>query len=53
MSSSSNNPLGINSSMGKIAFYPYFYVKNLVGWIAFAIFFFYFRFLCTQCFGAS
>jgi hypothetical protein len=23
----------------KIAFYPYFYVKDLVGWVAFAIFF--------------
>lgn len=35
----SNNPLGINSSVDKIAFYPYFYVKDLVGWVAFAIFF--------------
>jgi ubiquinol-cytochrome c reductase cytochrome b subunit len=35
----SNNPLGINFSMDKIAFYPYFYVKDLVGWVAFAIFF--------------
>ncbi|KAL2921838.1 cytochrome b [Bienertia sinuspersici] len=25
--------------MDKIAFYPYFYVKDLVGWVAFAIFF--------------
>jgi len=33
------NPLGINSSMDKIAFYPYFFVKDLVGWVAFAIFF--------------
>ncbi|KAH9576682.1 hypothetical protein CY35_01G176400, partial [Sphagnum magellanicum] len=28
-----NNPLGINSSMDKIAFYPYFYVKYLVAHI--------------------
>jgi quinol-cytochrome oxidoreductase complex cytochrome b subunit len=35
----SNNPLGINSSVDKIVFYPYFYVKDLVGWVAFAIFF--------------
>lgn len=35
----SNNPLGVNSEMDKIAFYPYFYVKDLVGWVAFAIFF--------------
>jgi len=35
----SNNPLGIHSSVDKIAFYPYIYVKDLVGWVAFAIFF--------------
>jgi ubiquinol-cytochrome c reductase cytochrome b subunit len=35
----SNNPLGANSSTDKVAFYPYFYVKDLVGWVAFAIFF--------------
>jgi ubiquinol-cytochrome c reductase cytochrome b subunit len=26
-----NNPLGINSSVDKITFYPYFCAKNLVG----------------------
>ncbi|KAI3972760.1 hypothetical protein MKX01_019418 [Papaver californicum] len=35
----SNNPLGVHAEMDKIAFYPYFYVKDLVGWVAFAIFF--------------
>ena len=35
----SNNPIGTNSSVDKIAFYPYFYVKDLVGWVAFAVFF--------------
>lgn len=35
----SNNPLGTNSTIDKIGFYPYFYVKDLVGWVAFAIFF--------------
>jgi len=35
----SNNPLGVHSKMDRIAFYPYFYVKDLVGWVAFAIFF--------------
>lgn len=35
----SNNPLGTNSSVDKIGFYPYFYVKDLVAWVAFAIFF--------------
>ncbi|KAI3664525.1 hypothetical protein L1987_89726 [Smallanthus sonchifolius] len=34
----SNNPLGVHSEMDKIASYPYFYVKDLVGWVAFAIF---------------
>jgi len=27
----SNNPLGINSSVDKVAFYRYFYIKDLVG----------------------
>lgn len=35
----SNNPLGTNSSVDKIGLYPYFYVKDLVAWVAFAIFF--------------
>ena len=35
----SNNPLGTNSVTDKIPFYPYFYVKDLVGWVGFAIFF--------------
>ncbi|KAI3834886.1 hypothetical protein MKW98_015999 [Papaver atlanticum] len=35
----SNNPLGVHAEMDKIAFYPYFYFKDLVGWVAFAIFF--------------
>nr|YP_009863146.1 cytochrome b [Anthoceros punctatus]YP_009863188.1 cytochrome b [Anthoceros agrestis]QKD76602.1 cytochrome b [Anthoceros punctatus]QKD76644.1 cytochrome b [Anthoceros agrestis] len=35
----SNNPLGINFSVDKIAPHLYFYVKDLVGRVAFAIFF--------------
>jgi len=35
----SNNPLGTNSSVDKVTFYPYFYVKDLVGWMAFAVVF--------------
>lgn len=35
----SNNPLGCLSAVDKISFYPYFYVKDLVGWVLFAIFF--------------
>ncbi|KAI3841903.1 hypothetical protein MKX03_029578 [Papaver bracteatum] len=29
----SNNPLGVHAEMDKIVFYPYFYVKDLVGWV--------------------
>ena len=35
----SNNPLGTNVAVDKIRFYPYFYVKDLVAWVSFAIFF--------------
>nr|YP_010470376.1 apocytochrome b [Symbiochloris sp. SG-2018]UVF37864.1 apocytochrome b [Symbiochloris sp. SG-2018] len=35
----SNNPLGVNSTVDKISFYPYFVVKDLVGWVCFAAFF--------------
>jgi ubiquinol-cytochrome c reductase cytochrome b subunit len=35
----SNNPLGIDSSMDKIAFYPYYYVKDLFSVVVFVVFF--------------
>jgi len=35
----SNNPLGSYAGMDKVSFYPYFYVKDLIGWVAFAVFF--------------
>jgi len=35
----SNNPLGISSSMDKISFYPYFYVKDLFSFMFFLFFF--------------
>jgi ubiquinol-cytochrome c reductase cytochrome b subunit len=35
----SNNPLGSLGTVDKVPFYPYFYSKDLVGWVAFAIFF--------------
>ena len=35
----SNNQLGTLSTVDKVPFYPYFYVKDLVGWVAFFIFF--------------
>jgi Cytochrome b/b6/petB/Cytochrome b(C-terminal)/b6/petD len=47
----SNNPLGINSSVDKISFYPYFYVKDLVGWVTFAIFFSIFVFYAPNVLG--
>lgn len=47
----SNNPLGINSSVDKIASYPYMYVKDLVCWVAFAIFFSIFIFYAPNVLG--
>jgi ubiquinol-cytochrome c reductase cytochrome b subunit len=35
----SNNPLGTNTAVDKVGLYPYFYVKDLVAWVAFALFF--------------
>ena len=35
----SNNPLGTLGTVDKVPFYPYFYAKDLVGWVAFAFFF--------------
>ena len=47
----SNNPLGTYSGVDKISFYPYFYVKDLVGWIAFALFFSIFIFFAPNALG--
>ena len=47
----SNNPLGVNSSVDKIPFYPYFYTKDLVGWVAFALFFSIFVFYAPNVLG--
>nr|YP_004222761.1 apocytochrome b [Glaucocystis nostochinearum]ADW83133.1 apocytochrome b [Glaucocystis nostochinearum] len=38
----SNNPLGILVGVEKISFYPYFYLKDLVGWVGFGLFFSFF-----------
>jgi ubiquinol-cytochrome c reductase cytochrome b subunit len=35
----SNNPLGSYAGVDKVSFYPYFYVKDLIGWVVFAVFF--------------
>jgi ubiquinol-cytochrome c reductase cytochrome b subunit len=35
----SNNPLGIESTVDKVSFYPYYYVKDLFGFMVFVVFF--------------
>jgi ubiquinol-cytochrome c reductase cytochrome b subunit len=47
----SNNPLGTLSTVDKVPFYPYFYVKDLVGWVAFFIFFSAFLFFAPNLLG--
>ena len=47
----SNNPLGSYAGMDKVSFYPYFYVKDLIGWVAFAIFFSAFVFFAPNALG--
>jgi ubiquinol-cytochrome c reductase cytochrome b subunit len=39
----SNNPLGINGSMDKVAFYPFFVIKDLFSWVL--VFIVYFGFV--------
>jgi ubiquinol-cytochrome c reductase cytochrome b subunit len=38
----SNNPLGISSASDKISFFPYFFIKDTLGLVAFLLFFSYF-----------
>jgi ubiquinol-cytochrome c reductase cytochrome b subunit len=40
----SNNPLGINATSDKVPFFPYFYVKDVLGVVCFALVFSYFLF---------
>jgi ubiquinol-cytochrome c reductase cytochrome b subunit len=47
----SNNPLGTIGTVDKVPFYPYFYVKDLVGWVAFFIFFSAFLFFAPNFLG--
>jgi ubiquinol-cytochrome c reductase cytochrome b subunit len=49
----SNNPLGTNASVDKVTFYPYFYVKDLVGWMAFAVVFSIFVMISSSIFFTS
>jgi len=47
----SNNPLGVNSGVGKIPFYPYYYVKDLLGVVLFTAFFSFFIFFYPNVLG--
>jgi ubiquinol-cytochrome c reductase cytochrome b subunit len=38
----SNNPLGISATSDKISFFPYFFIKDTLGLVAFFIIFFLF-----------
>jgi ubiquinol-cytochrome c reductase cytochrome b subunit len=47
----SNNPLGIASTSDKISFFPYFFIKDVLGLISFLIFFSYFVYFSPNYFG--
>jgi len=49
----SNNPLGSFGAVDKVPFYPYFYVKDLVGWVGFALFFSFFVYFYPNLLGHS
>lgn len=49
----SNNPLGVNSKADTISFYPYFYVKDLLGLIFLFIIYSYFVFFAPNFLGHS
>jgi ubiquinol-cytochrome c reductase cytochrome b subunit len=47
----SNNPLGINTNVDLIVFYPYFYVKDLLAFLLFMVFFSLFVFFAPNFLG--
>jgi ubiquinol-cytochrome c reductase cytochrome b subunit len=47
----SNNPLGLSAGVDKISFYPYFFYKDLVGWVCFAFFFAFFLYAAPNALG--
>lgn len=49
----SNNPLGVDTSVENIGFYPYFYVKDLLGLVVLFTFFSYFVFFSPNVLGHS
>jgi ubiquinol-cytochrome c reductase cytochrome b subunit len=49
----SNNPLGISSHSDKISFFPYFFIKDTLGLVAFLIFFSFFVYYSPNFLGHS
>lgn len=47
----SNNPLGCSAHVDKIPFYPYLLLKDLVGWVVFALFFSWFIYFAPNLLG--
>jgi len=47
----SNNPLGCVATVDKVSFYPYFLLKDLVGWVVFALFFSFFIYFAPNALG--
>ena len=47
----SNNPLGCLATVDKVSFYPYFFLKDLVGWVCFAVFFSFFIYFAPNALG--
>jgi ubiquinol-cytochrome c reductase cytochrome b subunit len=47
----SNNPLGISSYSDKISFFPYFFIKDTLSFIAFLLFFSFFVFYYPNALG--
>ena len=45
------NPLGSLAVVDKVSFYPYFFLKDLVGWVIFALFFSFFIYLAPNALG--
>jgi len=52
-STGSNNPLGINTNVDLVVFYPYFYVKDLFAFLIFISFFSFFIFFLPNVLGHS
>jgi len=44
----SNNPLGCYGGVDKVSFYPYFVLKDIVGWVIFGLFFSWFLFFAPN-----